>query len=246
MAGKKIRYSKLVALSNSRYEIVFDEPDIRKWKVRNASGKYLGFVSDLLIDPQVNKVRYIVLDLQGKPLNLLSRKILIPIGIAELDDMDDVVILPGITIEQLATLPTYGKGKLSIETERRTGYIFTRAGAANEEGDAQEEISYDDEYFNDNNLRNRKRKPAPVTRGTTDDNVHNETTATKNDQGPFSEETIEITEHSEVPVITKEARVVEEVSLDKEITERDETIKDTVRNTEVEVEDLRNEKKSRV
>jgi sporulation protein YlmC with PRC-barrel domain len=129
MAGKKIRYSKLVALSNSRYEIVSDEPDIRKWRVRNAAGKYLGIVNDLLIDPQANKVRYIVLDLQGKPLNLLSRKILIPIGIAELDDIEDVVILPGITIEQLATLPAYGKGKLSIETERKTGYIFTRTAA---------------------------------------------------------------------------------------------------------------------
>jgi len=241
MAGKKIRYSKLVALSNSRYEIVSDEPDIRKWRVRNAAGKYLGIVNDLLIDPQANKVRYIVLDLQGKPLNLLSRKILIPIGIAELDDIEDVVILPGITIEQLATLPAYGKGKLSIETERKTGYIFTRTAVPNEEVDAEDEILYDEEYFNDNNLRNRKRKEF-FTRDGKDENVYDKTTATKNDLEPFSERTIEITEHSEVPVITKEARVVEEVSLNKDVTERDETIKDTVRKTEVDVEDLRHEK----
>jgi hypothetical protein len=35
---------------------------------------------------------------------------------------------------------------------------------------------------------------------------------------------------------------VEEVSLNKDVTERDETIKDTVRKTEVDVEDLRHEK----
>src|SRR6516165_4489327 len=100
MTDKKIRYSKLVELGNSGYEIVSDEPDIRKWSVRIATGKYLGVVNELLVDRNVNKVRYIVLDLQGKPLNLLSRKILIPIGIAELDEIDDVVILPAITIEQ--------------------------------------------------------------------------------------------------------------------------------------------------
>ena len=45
-------------------------------------------------------------------------------------------------------------------------------------------------------------------------------------------------ETAEVPVVSKEARVVEEVSLDKEITERQETIRDTVRNTEVDVEQI--------
>ena len=92
MPSKTIRSSKLVELSNSGYEIVADEPDIRKWKVTNADGKILGVVDELLVDKQLHKVRYIVLNLQGKPLNLLSRKILIPIGIAELDPIDDTVI----------------------------------------------------------------------------------------------------------------------------------------------------------
>lgn len=51
---------------------------------------------------------------------------------------------------------------------------------------------------------------------------------------------IEFREREEVPVVHKEARVVEEVRLSKEITERDETIRDTVRNTEVDVEQLGN------
>jgi hypothetical protein len=157
MTDKKIRYSKLVELGNSGYEIVSDEPDIRKWSVRIATGKYLGVVNELLVDRNVNKVRYIVLDLQGKPLNLLSRKILIPIGIAELDEIDDVVILPAITIEQLATLPTYSKGRLSIESERKIRNIFTRAAVIDEDPNIDDEIIYDDEYFNDSNLRRRKK-----------------------------------------------------------------------------------------
>jgi len=48
--------------------------------------------------------------------------------------------------------------------------------------------------------------------------------------------TIEVTEKTEVPVVAKEARVVEEVVVGKQATERTETIRDTVRRTDVEVE----------
>jgi stress response protein YsnF len=56
------------------------------------------------------------------------------------------------------------------------------------------------------------------------------------DQGSFRDREFELTERSEVPVVNKEARVVEEVRVSKEVTERDETIRDTVRNTEVDIE----------
>lgn len=56
------------------------------------------------------------------------------------------------------------------------------------------------------------------------------------DLGAFREGEIELTERAEVPVVNKEARVVEEVRLSKEVTEREETIRDTVRSTDVDVE----------
>ncbi len=49
---------------------------------------------------------------------------------------------------------------------------------------------------------------------------------------------IEVTEHAEVPVVSKDARVVEEVVVGKQATERTETIHDTVRRTDVEVEQI--------
>ena len=55
--------------------------------------------------------------------------------------------------------------------------------------------------------------------------------------GAFQERTIEARAMSEEAVVTKEARVVEEIALRKEATERTETVRDTVRHTEVEVED---------
>jgi len=62
--------------------------------------------------------------------------------------------------------------------------------------------------------------------------------ATAADLANFREGEIELREQAEVPVVGKEARVVEEVRLGKEVEERQETIHDTVRRTDVEVEDL--------
>lgn len=53
----------------------------------------------------------------------------------------------------------------------------------------------------------------------------------------FQEKSIEMTEHSEEAVIEKTARVVEEITVGKEVREQDETITDTVRETEIEIDD---------
>ncbi len=55
----------------------------------------------------------------------------------------------------------------------------------------------------------------------------------------FRERTIEATEIDEEAVVSKEARVTEEVVVRKQAEERTETVSDTVRRTEVEVEDER-------
>jgi stress response protein YsnF len=62
--------------------------------------------------------------------------------------------------------------------------------------------------------------------------------ATEADFNAFREGTIEMRERAEIPVVQKEARVVEEVRLGKEATERSETVRETARNTEVDVERL--------
>ncbi len=62
--------------------------------------------------------------------------------------------------------------------------------------------------------------------------------ATEADLQAFKEGTVEVRASAEEPVVAKTARVVEQVNVGKEVTERTETIKDTVRRTDVEVEQL--------
>jgi stress response protein YsnF len=60
-------------------------------------------------------------------------------------------------------------------------------------------------------------------------------------ENAFVDRTIEAEEHHEEAVVSKEARVVEEISLRKTSEQRDETVSDTVRKTNVEIEDERSE-----
>lgn len=58
------------------------------------------------------------------------------------------------------------------------------------------------------------------------------------DRNAFQEQDIELTEKAEVPVVNKEARVVEEIKISKDVEERTETVRDTVRNTEVDIDNI--------
>lgn len=61
--------------------------------------------------------------------------------------------------------------------------------------------------------------------------------ATEADLAAFREGSMEIRERAEVPVVEKQARVVEEVQVGKQVRERSETVRDKVRKTEVRVEE---------
>lgn len=58
----------------------------------------------------------------------------------------------------------------------------------------------------------------------------------------FRDRTIEVDETSEEAVISKDARVVEEIELHKDVDSRTETVEGTVRHTEVEIDDDRGTK----
>jgi uncharacterized protein (TIGR02271 family) len=60
---------------------------------------------------------------------------------------------------------------------------------------------------------------------------------TQADMDNFREGEIELTERAEVPVVGKQARVVEEIEVGKQVQEREETVRDTVRRTEVDVQE---------
>lgn len=167
------KHRRLQELDSSDFEIVKGEPDIRGWDVKNGAGLKIGEVEELIVDAQKKKVRYMVVDLDDKELKIRHRKVLIPIGLAELHEKDDDVLLPAVTVDHLNSLPVYEKEGLDEETERRicntlgrnTTAVAQRIMNATEKDsqtttaqqptaktEEHEDDFYQHEYFHDDNL----------------------------------------------------------------------------------------------
>jgi len=284
------RDRRLQELGGSDYEIADGEPDIRGWDVKDANGQRIGEVDELIFDVQSRKVRYMVIDLDNNDLDLDDRDVLVPIGLAQLKDDGDDVILNNITADQLRALPEYDDdNEITPEHESTIRRVFGGVGGAALTGAAatgtalssdtdttRDTDFYNHEHFNDNNLYHNRKQAAsneesiPVIRenlnvgkeeverggirlrsrivetpveervNLREENVNVERTPVDRPatEADLREQDVEMRERAEVPVVNKETRVVEEISLNKEVTERDETIRDTVRDTEVDIDKL--------
>lgn len=120
------KHRRLQELDSSDFEIAKGEPDIRGWDVKNDAGLKIGEVEELIVDAQQKKVRYMVVDLGDKDLKLPDRKVLIPIGLAELHKEDDDVLLPAVTVDQLSVLPAYDKDNLDDDVEQKVCTVLGR------------------------------------------------------------------------------------------------------------------------
>jgi stress response protein YsnF len=291
------RNRRLQELGGSDFEVADGQPDIRGWDVKDASGQRIGEVDDLIFDTQSRKVRYMKIDLEGNVLDLEPRDVLVPIGLAQLHDDGDDVILNNVTADQLRALPEYDDDNLqSSDFESGIRRVFGGAGGAVAAGAAttgaaltldtdRDTDFYNHEHFNDANLyRNRRQnvsgdrdtdrnttgetipvirenveigkqevetggirlrsriveRPVEETVNLREETVNVERTPVNRPatEADIREDALEVHERAEVPVVNKEARVVEEISLNKEVEEREETIRDTVRETEVDVDKL--------
>lgn len=272
MSTKENNINSLQELGGSDYEIADGQEDIRGWDVKNLAGQKYGEVDELIFSEATRKVRYIVLDLDDNEMDMDDdRKVLIPIGLAELHENDDDVILNNISTAQIMSLPEYDKKMLDANAEQNILNVFMTGAAAMPQ----------DHYYNEENLyRNRPQtkdegniipviketlqvgkqqvetggirirsriEEKPVSENVTLREEHikverNEVNRPVSDEdaAKFKDKNIEMTERAEVPVVNKTARVVEEIKLSKDVTNRDETVRDTVRNTEVDIDKLNN------
>ena len=147
----KMKHYRLQELDRSDFEIVDGQPDIRGWDVKNDAGHKIGEVEDLIIDARQKKVRYMVVDLDDNELKVDHRKVLIPIGLAELHREDDDVIVPGVAAEQLMRLPKYDRESLTPEVERTICSAFGRNTSPSADGEGDSAF-YSHDYYNDDNL----------------------------------------------------------------------------------------------
>jgi hypothetical protein len=170
-----MKHRRLQELDRSDFEIVDGEPDIRGWDVKNTAGQKIGEVEELIVDAQQKKVRYMVVDLDDNELKLDHRKVLLPIGLAQLHRDDDDVILPNVQETQLRSLPDYDEDHLTPDLERR---ICSNLGRQNLTAVTGTEEHTDDfykhDYYNDDNLyKNRLHEARPVQKAQSESEYEN-------------------------------------------------------------------------
>lgn len=154
----RTRINHLKELNHSDYKIADNQPHIDDWKIVDRSDKRIGEVDDMLFDKDQMKVRYIIADLKDGEIMNEDRKILIPIGQAQLRTSDKKVVVPAITRERITALPRYERADnltqedeiLIVDTfnERKTTTPYNR------------EKFYENENFNEDKFydfgKNRK------------------------------------------------------------------------------------------
>ena len=92
---------KLVPLSSlGSWSVSEGEPDIRGWEIRTVSGRQLGTVNDLLIDPDANEVVMLDVDLPGRQAHTF-----VPIRIVQIDRVRRLVLMDSadLTVSESAT-----------------------------------------------------------------------------------------------------------------------------------------------
>jgi photosynthetic reaction center H subunit len=146
---------RLVRLDDADYEVAEGYPDPSGWdvKVGGSNGQKIGEVDDLLVDVDAQRVRYLIVKLDEDVARAKDREILIPVGLARLDDEHDDVLVPNLTVETLIGLPPYEAGRFSREYENQ---IRTRLGGTAATMAAAEADYYSSDLFGEQELFRRR------------------------------------------------------------------------------------------
>lgn len=113
------KYSNIGRLSDfDDYEVADHDPDVRGWDVIGSDGTKYGEVDNLIVDRQEMKARYLEVELNDDltPEDK-ERHLLVPIGMASLDEENNRVYLGNIDRATLTQVPAYDGSPITREYE---------------------------------------------------------------------------------------------------------------------------------
>jgi hypothetical protein len=148
------------------FEVAEGQPDVHGWEVVGRQAQVLGRVADLIVDPEIMKVRYLSVALSdwearhdAKPYRL------IPIGLASLDREDKVVLLRNVDADVVRGYPAYNGGHIEhdFEVMLRKAYLggMDPGIEAGRDSFYQREGFYEHDDFDEDRFYN-PRRPGPT------------------------------------------------------------------------------------
>lgn len=105
---------------------LMDASKLQDEKVTDSSGKKIGEVKEVLIDPEIGTIRYIVVQMD-KEMNLEDRKIAVPWSAFDLTQSNEnrPELSLNATKEKLETAPSYGGGDAArLYSEQASAPIY--------------------------------------------------------------------------------------------------------------------------
>jgi uncharacterized protein (TIGR02271 family) len=200
------------------WQLENQDQDIRGWQVLDAAGTVVGTVVELIVDTDSEYVDAIVLDTGAT------------IPTSEIDLTNGVVYLRQAEVvepvEPVAPVAAADEAVVPIvEEELRVGKRPVERGGIRIHKRVEEKPVSEQVTLRDETVEVQRR---PVDRA-----------VSEADLAAAQDGTFEVRERDEEAVVDKQARVVEEVVIDKDVEERTETVQDTLRRTDVDVEQVR-------
>ena len=200
------------------WELVDEDQDIRGWPLITASGERLGTISHLLVDRSRERVAAVRLGdgrtYPAEPLKVQGRSVVLGGDAKEMSARGEGAEEERIPIVEERLVV----GKREVET----GGIRVRSRVL--EKPATEQVQLRDEHVE-------------IERRPVDERVDNT-------EGMFKDRTVEMTETDEEAVVAKDAVVREELVVRKTAEDHVERVSDTVRHTEVDVEEFGSDRAS--
>ena len=222
----------------NEYDLVNSNQDCIGWTVVDQAGNKIGEVSEMLINTDTEMVDSILVDsrkrIPAQDFSLVDEQVVVRgimhDGKLEMSDAEAAQTHTQPMTRQTAEAKhvagvtrAANEGEIVIpiiEEKLRLGKRTVESGGARVRTSVTEVPVEQTVNLREENVTVDRR---PVDR------------VVENAPAAFKEGTIEITEMAEVPVVAKEARVVEEVVVGKNVTEHQETVSDTVKRTQVDV-----------
>jgi uncharacterized protein YrrD len=82
----------------------FDVDSLKHFSVYAADDDKVGSVNDILVDTQDGRIRYFVVD---TGFWFFGKKVLLPVGRARINELDERVYVDGMTKDQVESLPNF-------------------------------------------------------------------------------------------------------------------------------------------
>lgn len=138
----------------TEFEVADGNPDVRGWPVRGADGRQFGQVFELIVDVDALKVRYLDVELSDSlRINERDRHILLPIGVAALDEEADNVFVPSLTTQTVLEYPPYVEIQITRQYEEAMLRALDLPLSATASQDFYSQSGYDGSHFYQRRLR---------------------------------------------------------------------------------------------